>query len=49
MFEALEPSASRDYSIASLSTDGRIELLVRQAQHADAAGGNDISPGLASG
>ncbi|MDR5822539.1 hypothetical protein [Caballeronia sp. LZ043] len=49
MIEALEPLASRDYSIASLSTDGRLELLLRQAQHADAAGGNNISLGLASG
>ncbi len=35
--------ASREYSVASLSADGRVELIVRRATRADG------SPGLASG
>ncbi|MGX9962909.1 flavodoxin domain-containing protein [Roseomonas sp. F4] len=40
---ALPPLTPRDYSIASLPGDGRLELLVRLARHADGR------PGLASG
>jgi sulfite reductase (NADPH) flavoprotein alpha-component len=43
VLEALPPLAPRDYSIASLPRDGRLELLVRLAQQADGR------PGIGSG
>ena len=43
LLEALVPLAARDYSIASLPSDGILELIVRQERHADG------SLGLGSG
>ena len=43
MLDALVPVASREYSIASLPSDGELELIVRQERHADG------SLGLGSG
>ncbi len=43
LFEALVPLSGREYSIASLPSDGSLELLVRQQRHPDG------SLGLGSG
>ncbi|MBD8593829.1 MULTISPECIES: PepSY domain-containing protein [unclassified Pseudomonas] len=43
LVDALIPIAAREYSIASLPSDGRLELIVRQERHADG------SLGLGSG
>jgi len=43
LVDALTPLAAREYSIASIPSDGVLELIVRQEQHADG------SLGLASG
>jgi sulfite reductase (NADPH) flavoprotein alpha-component len=37
LLDALVPLAARDYSIASLPSDGVLELIVRQEYHADGA------------
>ncbi|WP_309911078.1 sulfite reductase flavoprotein subunit alpha [Caballeronia sp. LZ035] len=49
LVDTLKPLATRDYSISSLPADGRIELLVRQARHADADAYDGVSLGIASG
>lgn len=43
LVDALIPLAARDYSIASIASDGALELIVRQERHADG------SLGLGSG
>ncbi|RZT36627.1 sulfite reductase subunit alpha [Cupriavidus agavae] len=43
LVDALPPLPHREYSIASLPADGKLELLVRLTRHADG------TPGLASG
>ncbi|MFX5510409.1 hypothetical protein ABTD49_21515, partial [Acinetobacter baumannii] len=43
LIDALPPLPHREYSIASLPADGRLELLVRQTRH------DDGRLGLASG
>ena len=37
LLDALAPLAPRDYSIASLPSDGMLQLIVRQQRHADGA------------
>jgi len=47
--DSLHALAPRQYSIASLPEDGRVQLLVRQARHPAADNGDDGELGLASG
>ncbi|WP_322042115.1 sulfite reductase flavoprotein subunit alpha [Paraburkholderia sp. J67] len=47
--DTLPPLAHRSYSIASLPGDGQLELLVRQARHADDSAAQGFRLGVASG
>lgn len=47
--DSFDPLPSRKYSISSLPTDGRLELLVRQARYPDASSSEGVGLGLASG
>lgn len=49
LVDALVPLPHREYSIASLPADGRLELLVRQARYTDATQPDGFRLGLASG